>query len=173
MPPLGRGAGPVYDGMPDLTLEQWKYVCEHAHFRALGLVGKYGLTACDVPDITQDLCLHVWRRRVKYDPGRAAWSTFVTQICRNRILNFVEFQHATMRAWWQTVPLPPDTSEWNGAPEVPPPSALVIDVREVIENLPVRLQRTARKIMAGKEAKAKDAEKLKAALTVKRLAHYV
>ncbi len=76
-------------------------------FAARGLVGRHGYTRSDVEDIVQDLALHVLERMGKYDPGRGAWSTFLTRLIRNKIVHLIEYRMYQKRDYRKCVPLLP------------------------------------------------------------------
>ena len=61
------------------------------------LIGQYGFTVSDEPDLQQELAMHVSIRMAQHDPSRAARSTFVDRIVRNKIVNILEHRMAKKR----------------------------------------------------------------------------
>ena len=65
--------------------------------KARQLVGRHGFTVDDIKDIEQEITIHVWQRREKYDPTKAKYNTFVSRIIDKKIVNIIEYQHAQKR----------------------------------------------------------------------------
>jgi len=61
------------------------------------LIGRYGFSASDEPDLQQELAMHVSTRMARHDPARGARSTFVDRIVRNKIANILEHRIAAKR----------------------------------------------------------------------------
>ncbi len=64
-------------------------------FRASQMVGKYGFTDDDRPDLEQDLPLHFLHRRPQFDRRRSKLITFADRIIRSRIKTFKEYRMDT------------------------------------------------------------------------------
>lgn len=61
------------------------------------LIGRYGFTTSDEPDLQQELAMHVSSHISQHDPARAARGTFVDRIVRNKIANILEHRMAKKR----------------------------------------------------------------------------
>lgn len=66
------------------------------------LIGRYGLTASDAPDLQQELALHVSTQMARYDRSRAKRSTFVDRIASNKLANIIEGLRAKKRGGGKT-----------------------------------------------------------------------
>ena len=73
------------------------YALKSAEIHASNLVGNYGYTLSDKDDIRADLLAYLWERSDQFDPSRGAWSTFVTRVMKNRILNIISHRTAGKR----------------------------------------------------------------------------
>lgn len=67
------------------------------------LIGRYGLTPSDEPDLQQELAMHVFTRMTKHNPARGARSTFVDRIVGNMIANIIERLTAKKRGHGKNV----------------------------------------------------------------------
>ncbi len=99
-------------GAPKQLLLPWRQELTSQDLLAMrlaarGLVGRHGYTRSDVEDIVQDLALHVLERMGKYDPGRGAWSTFLTRLIRNKVVHLIEYRTYQKRDYRKCVPLLP------------------------------------------------------------------
>lgn len=109
------------------------------------LIGRYGFTASDEPELQQELAMHVSIRIAQHDPSRAARGTFVDRIVRNKIVNILEHRMAKKRGG-RTRP-----AALDDVPEgllldghVDPESLdLGLDVRNALAGLSPELQRIA------------------------------
>ncbi len=73
------------------------YVRELIRNQARKLIGKCGFTRSDRDDIEQELTIHCWQQREKFDPDRGQWSTFVNRVAGNRIASIIEYRQAAKR----------------------------------------------------------------------------
>ena len=82
-----------------------------------------GFSEADREDIEQDLALHAWRQRPKYDASRASQRTFANRVVMNKVVNMIEARQAEKR----DVAAVPEIN-----PEVPG-DAQVLDVSDLRE----------------------------------------
>ena len=57
------------------------------------MVGKYGITQNDVPDLEQELMCHLWKKRRGYDKGHASGSsyeTFISQVITKKSVDILK-----------------------------------------------------------------------------------
>ena len=73
------------------------YAKELIKYKARQLAGSYGYTSSDTEDIEQELTIHCWQRRDRYDPQRGQRSTFWSRIINNKIASMIERRRAAMR----------------------------------------------------------------------------
>lgn len=120
------------------------------------LIGKYGWTASDEPDLQQELSMHVWMRAARHDPGRAARSTFVDRITSNKIANIIEGRLAIKRGGGRTLQPLEDESEGVLLDVDHDASELdrQIDVREALGGLPPELRVVAERLTVESPAEA-------------------
>jgi RNA polymerase sigma-70 factor (ECF subfamily) len=110
------------------------------------LIGLFGFTEHDVPDIQQELFLELYKRKENFDPEKGRESTFIARVVESKVLDLIKQRQAECRDWRrcrdslnQTVNLPGigviekiETleSEQNSNP------LLVLDVTLILERLP-------------------------------------
>lgn len=59
------------------------YEVERVRRTARSMVGRYGISMDDVPDLEQELMLHLWRKKSAYSPGNAkkcSYETFISKL---------------------------------------------------------------------------------------------
>jgi DNA-directed RNA polymerase specialized sigma24 family protein len=109
------------------------------------LIGRHGFTTSDEPDLQQELAMHVSIRIARHDPSRAARSTFVDRIVRNKIANILEHRMAKKRGG-RTRPAAldevPEGLLLDGHAD-PEAVDLGLDVRNAVAGLSPDLQRIA------------------------------
>ena len=69
------------------------------HHKARQLIGEYGLTASDLPDLKQELTLDLLRRLKGFDPSRAQRQTFAAQVIEHGVATIIEHRSAARRDW--------------------------------------------------------------------------
>jgi hypothetical protein len=93
-----------------------EYAFRSAECHASKLFGHYRFTRTDVEDIKSDLIAYLWERSDQWDPARGAWTTFVTRVMKNRILNIIAHRRARKRDYRCEVSIDAITSRestWN------------------------------------------------------------
>ena len=117
---------------------------------ARSVVARHGVPARLVDDVTQDALLRAWRRRGSYEAGRAAFSTWLTLVCRTEALRYSAPNRPGLRA----VPSTPtylgdEAPELSlGASETPSPEALAA-LAEDVAAVKTRLTPKQRAALAG------------------------
>ena len=74
---------PVAETVEDLTDEFVRIAMATTDHYAKRIARTLRLPETDIDDLRQDLLLEILRRRIRYDPARAAWVTFVEMISRH------------------------------------------------------------------------------------------
>jgi RNA polymerase sigma-70 factor, ECF subfamily len=122
------------------------------HYKARHLIGRYGFTISDLPDLEQDLSLDLLRRAGGYDPARAQWQTFVARCIDHRIADLIRSRCCLMRHHERRAVLDSsdDKSPAHGEHSH---DALVLhdlrlDVAAVLGRLPERLRDLGHRLMA-------------------------
>ena len=117
------------------------------------LVGHYGFTASDEPDLQQELAMHVSTRMAKYDPSRGARSTFVDRIVQNKIASIIAHRTAQKRDARRERPLDPEKeAPQMGFAGERSRMERRLDVVEAIARLPADLRGIARRLMLDPKA---------------------
>ena len=114
------------------------------------LIGLFGFTEHDVPDIQQELFLELYKRKENFNPEKGKESTYIARVVESKVLDLIKQRQAECRDWRkcrdslnQTVTLPDigviekiETleSEQNSDP------LLILDVTLILERLPLDLQ---------------------------------
>ncbi len=114
------------------------------------LIGLFGFTEHDVPDIQQELFLELYKRKENFDPEKGKESTFIARVVESKVLDLIKERQAECRDWRRcrdslnrTVILPDigviekiETleSEQNSDP------LLILDVTLILERLSPDLQ---------------------------------
>lgn len=121
-----------------------EYASKLIKHKAKQLVGRFGLTSSDRPDIEQDLALHLIEHMDQFDPRRSSQNTFVDRITHRRIISLLRQRFAQRRDYRRGVAIDAATQDQeDDRPEpvdrrrgrVDPPSDLSIDLDCVMESL--------------------------------------
>jgi RNA polymerase sigma-70 factor (ECF subfamily) len=132
---------------PELFLLAEKII----RLKARILVGLFGFTEHDLPDIQQELFLELYKTIGSFDPEKSQETTFITRVIESKIFDMIKQRQAQCRDWRkcqyslnQTVTMPEvgviekiETLEFE--PESDP--MLVLDVNLLIERLPPELRK--------------------------------
>lgn len=62
------------------------------------LVGHWGFTSTDLPDLDQDLAIHVVVRQDRFDPSRGTRGAFVSTLTARRLIQLIEHRRALCRS---------------------------------------------------------------------------
>lgn len=121
------------------------------HHRARHLIGRFGFTASDLPDLEQDLALDLLRRAGGYNPERAQWQTFVARCANHRIADIIRYRCTRMRnhARACALDLSDDRSPCRGAErgDTRELQDVRIDLAGALAALPVRLRQLCHRLM--------------------------
>ena len=127
----------------------WNRARNISRSKARKLIGHYGFTEHDVPDIEQELLLALVKKLPYYDPEIAREATFIMRVAESRIADLIKYRQAGCRDWKQRVTslnTPAGQTEFGVsdlvetiASENNGNSSLALDVDEFIEQLPVEL----------------------------------
>lgn len=71
--------------------------------KARQLIGQYGFTADDQPDIRQDLLADLLHRLPSFDSSRASLHTFINRVVEHGVAGLIERRKAAMRDYRQCV----------------------------------------------------------------------
>jgi DNA-directed RNA polymerase specialized sigma24 family protein len=136
-----------------LTLDD--AICESIRLKAMAISHGAGLTRSDVPDLEQDIALHVWQRLNQFDPAKAEAGVFTRMLVahatatvlrgqRRRLCRAPRSLEAVLR---QTGG---DTDELTDldSSKRKEASALALDVAAVLAKLPRQLRRVAKSLRA-------------------------
>jgi RNA polymerase sigma-70 factor (ECF subfamily) len=81
--------------------------------RARLLIGLFGFTEHDVPDIQQELFLELYKRIENFDPEKSKENTFIARVVESKVIDLINQRQAECRDWRkcrdslnQTVTLP-------------------------------------------------------------------
>jgi RNA polymerase sigma-70 factor, ECF subfamily len=129
------------------------YILQQASCRASLLVATAGFTWADWEDLRQDILVDCLRRMRNFDPARGDWHGFVRGVTRNQATvlvirarrrvpevldrDLIHQQDASDVEWLDTL------DKRSGRKGVVDALHLSIDVRRVLESLPVQLQSLA------------------------------
>lgn len=109
--------------------------------KALSLAERPGLARQDWEDLEQDLRLHVWRRRGRFDGSRATWAAFVRCLVESYGENLVRDRLAAKRGHGRAGPLTDEVPDNRGGRETrarafeAAVASLPAELREVVELL--------------------------------------
>ena len=128
------------------------YAVQQATLRARLVAATAGFRWDDIDDLKQELLLDCLRRSPKFDAARGEWRGFVRGVMRNQAAALIVKRHRRARHEVLASDLvDPDAEagestvfEGGGQRDVATPLNLAIDVRRVLQKLPVGLQRLAR-----------------------------
>jgi len=120
-------------------------------FKVRQLIGKYGFTSSDVPDLHQELTMHVHQRVERHDVNRGARSTFMDRLVSNKIASIIEHRTAMKRDVGKERELDPEFEPYptksRKAKRDQEHADLVLDVAAAIPQLPRDLRKIARQLM--------------------------
>ena len=127
------------------------YAVERATLHARLLAATAGFRWDDFGDLRQELLLDYLRRSPKFDEARGEWGGFVRGVMRNQAATLIVRRHRRARHEVLAGDLvDPDAEagentvlDGGGKDDVATRLDLSIDVRRVLQTLPVRLQRLA------------------------------
>ena len=77
--------------------EFWNCAHNIACSKARKLVGLYGFTEHDLPDIEQELLLALVKKIPHYDPDIARETTFIMRVTEGKIADLISYQKASCR----------------------------------------------------------------------------
>ena len=77
----------------------WNYAHNITHSKAKTLIGHYGFTKHDMPDIEQELLMEVIKKLPHYDPGIAKETTFIMRVTEGKIADLISYRQASCRDW--------------------------------------------------------------------------
>lgn len=134
----------------DATLSA--YALTTIHHKARRLVGRFGYTADDLPDLEQELALDLLRRAPAYDPTKAQWSTFLSRCIDHRITDLIRARCSSKRDPERVSPLDDDDSAGSGAhlryrADASPLLDLRLDLTAAIAELPAGLRHICARLM--------------------------
>lgn len=91
------------------------YARDVIRHKAWQLIGKYGFTRDDYDDLQQEMMLDLLRRLGKYDPDKAALTTFVARIVDRKISNLIRHRRQEKRDYRRQVcPLDAQVEDHDG-----------------------------------------------------------
>jgi len=118
------------------------------------LVGLFGFTPDDVPDLEQELSIALLKRCGYYDPAKGKEATFILRVVERKIADLISYRQAGCRDWRQCPHSLNETINMADADDVEfletlddgntSDHALILDVTMVIERLPPDLQEACR-----------------------------
>ena len=65
------------------------------------LIGLFGFTKHDVPDIQQELFLELYKRKENFNPEKGRESTFIARVVESKVLDLIKQRQAECRDWRQ------------------------------------------------------------------------
>lgn len=84
-------------------------------YKAISLIGKYGFTRDDAPDIEQELYLDLLERFPNFDPEKSSYGTFVYNLVNNKVATLIQYRTQQKRDYRKcNVSLEDDAGEING-----------------------------------------------------------
>lgn len=128
-----------------------------AHRRARRLIGICGLKPHDLPDLRQELLLHVVRRSTRFDPARGTWPAFLTCLLSRKATSMIRHRNAKQRDFRRTIhagltqTLEEQSSDGASQERA---TQLRIDVQQLLPRLPAELRRVCEALKLGNVAEA-------------------
>lgn len=129
--------------------EFWNCAHNISRSKARKLVGRFGFTIHDLPDIEQELLLALIKKLPYFDPGIARETTFIMRVVESKIADLINYRQAGCRDWRQRGPslnTPVGASEIGVSDLVETIASennsdfnLTVDVDEFIKQLPPEL----------------------------------
>jgi RNA polymerase sigma factor (sigma-70 family) len=77
------------------TLDAYAVSSIKQHARQL--IRKPGFAADDLPDVRQDLSIHLWEQLPKFDPARGKLTTFIDRVVAHKAADLLEARQAACR----------------------------------------------------------------------------
>lgn len=74
-----------------------EYASKLIRHKTKQLIGRFGFTRSDRPDLAQELAAHLVERLPKYDPRRSSQSTFISRVIERKIASIIRHQKAGLR----------------------------------------------------------------------------
>lgn len=74
-----------------------EYASKLIRHKTKQLIGRFGFTRSDRPDLAQELGAHLVERLPKYDPRRSSQNTFVSRVIERKIASIIRHQKAGLR----------------------------------------------------------------------------
>jgi len=108
------------------------------HHKARRLIGRFGFTVSDLPDLEQELALDLLKRAAAFDPAKARWSTFLSRCIDHRIADIIRARCASKRDPERLSQLADGTAGDNAVCARPTDDAvdLRLDLSAVLARLP-------------------------------------
>jgi RNA polymerase sigma factor (sigma-70 family) len=125
--------------------EFWDCAHNISSSKARKLIGHYGFTEHDVPDIKQELLLELIKRLQHFTPEKARITTFIMRVAESRIADLISFRQANCRDWKkQNIPVEKSGKKVPDLVETIPSENeinfyLTLDINEFIDKLPAEL----------------------------------
>lgn len=116
--------------------------------KARRLVGRSGLRAQDRADLEQELSLHVFQKRPRFNPRRGSWTAFVRRVVERYGENLVRARRTAKRYGGPTDPLT------DAVPARDENDARARAVLEAVAGLPAELREVAELVLSGSVAAA-------------------
>ncbi|MDD5698776.1 MAG: sigma factor, partial [Victivallaceae bacterium] len=63
------------------------------------MIGKYGLTESDLPDLEQELVCTGLKMMARFDPGKSKENTFIARVVESKVLDLINQRQAECRDW--------------------------------------------------------------------------
>jgi len=132
------------------------------------------LSSSELPDVEQDLTLHVWRRLDRFDPTKTEREAFVRMLVAHATASALRGRRSRSKKAAQPLDWalrvgacdPVDPKAWPGPQQE---RALALDVEEILATLPHRLRRVARAVSGGSITEAARQLKMSRAAVYRRL----
>ena len=77
----------------------WNYAHNISRCKAKTLIGHYGFTEHDLPDIEQELLMELIKKLPHYDPEIARETTFIMRVTEGKIADLISYRLASCRDW--------------------------------------------------------------------------
>ena len=73
-------------------------VARSIHFAAKRLTYQDGWTSADLPDLEQELHIHLWKSSGRFNPDRGSWRTFASRVVGNKARTMLRDSKAVKRS---------------------------------------------------------------------------
>lgn len=128
-----------------------------ANRKARLLVGHFGFSVHDIPDIEQELLLTLFKQYRHYDPEKSRKTTFILRVVESKIADLIAYRQAECRDWRQRGPslnapaVHPDSEATDLIETIPTENnldiSLTLDISELMEKLPPDLAELCQLLM--------------------------